>query len=112
MTKYSLLIIIILYNTVLFSQEKSNDKFIIKGEVIDELSNPIEYSTVVLFNKKDSSFVIGTTTDKKGKFKLDKIKAGNYYLKCDFLGYKTYIINDISGQLEFQTIKLKQIIQN
>ena len=56
MTKYSLLIIIILYNTVLFSQEKSNDKFIIKGEVIDELSNPIEYSTVVLFNKFLSLF--------------------------------------------------------
>ena len=52
---------------------------------------PLEFANVVL-QTADSVFITGTTTDGKGRFMLDKVKAGDYLLAVSSLGYETQYI--------------------
>ncbi len=65
-------------------------KITIKGVVRDELTHePLSYAAVVLFDGKTNRIIQGTLADEKGIFLLPKIKPGNYYIKVDFIGYKS-----------------------
>lgn len=82
------------------------------GNVVDAKSNqPVEYASLAIFSKKDSSLINGTITDNSGKFKLDGIKPGNYYLSISFIGYETFTLNNITlasnEQKNVGTIKLQ-----
>jgi outer membrane receptor protein involved in Fe transport len=60
----------------------------ISGKVVDEATQTsIEYVSVKLISIKDSSIVSGIYTDSDGKFLLEKIPLGTYYLKMTFVGY-------------------------
>ncbi|OFY28502.1 MAG: hypothetical protein A2275_19185 [Bacteroidetes bacterium RIFOXYA12_FULL_35_11] len=68
----------------------------IYGSVIDKQSEvPIEYANVILHRVKDSSLVTGGITDKKGRFVIDKVPPGNFYLKVQFIGYAPIIVPGI-----------------
>ena len=61
---------------------------VISGVLYDETTKErVEYGNVVLYRVKDSSMVTGTVTDTKGKFLLEKIAPGKYFLKASFIGY-------------------------
>lgn len=65
-------------------------KITIKGVVKDELTHkPLPYATVVLFDSRTNKIIQGTLADEKGVFLLSKIKPGKYYVKVDFIGYKS-----------------------
>ena len=49
----------------------------------------IPYVNVVVKNEKDSAFVSGTVTGEDGRFTLEKIKPGSYFLEISFMGYET-----------------------
>ena len=67
----------------------------IKGTIIDAKSNAnLEYSSVALYQKNDSSLVTGTVTDDEGFFEL-KAKPGNYYLTVQFVGYNSQSVQNI-----------------
>ena len=69
----------------------------IKGVVIDEQDQtPIEYVNVVLFKSKDSSMVDGTVTDIDGRYTLDKVPFGKYYLEFDFIGFRKKTVENIT----------------
>lgn len=69
----------------------------ITGILIDEkTSSPIEYGNIVLFRQRDSSMVTGTISNKEGKFTLDKIPPGRFYLQASFIGYSGFTINEIT----------------
>ena len=53
---------------------------------------PLEFANVVL-QTTDSVFVLGTTTDGKGSFVLDKVKSGDYLLVISSLGYETQYVS-------------------
>lgn len=87
----------------------------VKGEVFgtimdSALAMPMEYVSVALYNKKDSSVVNGGITNSKGKFNITSIPAGNYYLSVSFVGYQTRIINDVSISEEKSIYNLKTIL--
>ena len=64
----------------------------IKGLVKDGRNKePLEFANVVL-QTLDSVFITGTTTDGKGHFALDKVKAGDYLLAISSLGYETQYV--------------------
>lgn len=66
----------------------------------------LEFANVVL-QTADSVFITGTTTDGKGRFMLDKVKAGDYLLAVSSLGYETqYIALDGFNK----SIDLKEIL--
>ena len=62
----------------------------IKGMVSDK-NNPLEYVNVILTKTVDTTKVIKfVTTDIAGKFLIDKIELGNYAVKFQLIGYKSY----------------------
>jgi len=76
----------------------------IKGVAIDEQAqSPIEYVNVVLFKAKDSSMVDGTVTDMDGRYSLDKVAFGKYYLEFDFIGFRKKIVEDVTITPQSQT---------
>ncbi len=78
--------ILILFSESLFSQEKTNT---VTGIVIDKFSKqPIEFASIQLIRKDDSTVISTTLTDKKGKFIINKISGGNYILRSSFIGYE------------------------
>ncbi|MEA2042634.1 MAG: TonB-dependent receptor [Bacteroidota bacterium] len=48
----------------------------------------IEYARIALFALPDSNLVTGTITNAEGKFIINKLKRGRYYIEVDFIGYR------------------------
>ncbi len=62
---------------------------VIAGTVLDNQTlKPLPGATVII---TDSDPLIGTTTDTLGKFRLQRLKIGQYRLKISFVGYATTI---------------------
>jgi len=60
-------------------------QFSLKGRVYDSGNNKSLPGATVMI---DNTFK-ATATDKKGKFTISKLKAGDYIVKISFIGYKT-----------------------
>lgn len=69
----------------------------------------VEYASVVLFRSADSSLVTGSLTDAKGKFLIEKIAPGKYYIRVQFIGYENTIIPNLSISTKNADIKLGNI---
>lgn len=78
-----------------FSQEKpQGQKVKVTGKVIEKATNqPLEYASVYAQNTKNPSMVSGGMTDAKGEFSFE-VPAGVYYIKIEFLGFKTVEFKD------------------
>lgn len=62
----------------------------ISGKVIDaELNEPIPYATISI-NDLEGNLISGNTSGDDGNFVIDKVNAGEYTLKVQFIGYKPY----------------------
>ena len=46
--------------------------------------------TVILTNTADTNNKTGSTTDANGNFGIDNVKPGNYSLRLDYVGYKSF----------------------
>ncbi len=83
----------------------------INGRITDAASNePLEYASVALYKKSDSTLVTGVITNHEGNFRIEKLGPGQYYLRIQFLGYERKQTGSItvgSGQsLPFVNISL------
>lgn len=68
----------------------------IAGTLIDEQSGkPIEYGNVALYRFRDSSLVTGTISNNQGKFVLENVGIGRYFIKISFIGFDTKIIDSV-----------------
>ncbi len=62
----------------------------ISGQVSDiQTHDAIDYASVAVYKSGDSSLVTGVITNESGKFRIDNLTPGNYYLRTQFLGYVT-----------------------
>lgn len=68
---------------------------VVSGNIVDDSGKPIEYASVALFSKRDSSVVAGSMSNSKGEFKLSGLKLGVYSLRIKFLGFKAKVISPI-----------------
>ena len=84
MKKQLLLALIFLASAKIFAQGTGT----IEGTVLDGTGKPVEFATVLLLQRADSSLVKGAITDAKGAYLFDAIKYGNYLLKVKMLGSK------------------------
>ena len=83
--KFFLSIISFFLVTNSFSQNSS-----IEGEIVGSSSQtPLEYASISVYSADGNKLITGTLSDVKGIFKVQKIKAGNYFLKIQFIGYET-----------------------
>jgi outer membrane cobalamin receptor len=82
----------------------------ISGVVLDSISGkPVEYATVALFRKNNKELVNGTITQKNGRFFMEKITPGRYFIKISFMGYEDKIIPDIMITKDKHIINLHKI---
>ncbi len=73
-------------------------KFQIKGILLDSTTHqPMDYTSVALYDLPDSGVVSGTISDSTGYFRIRDIPRGSYFLKIRFVGYNTVIIGDINS---------------
>jgi outer membrane receptor protein involved in Fe transport len=83
---------------------------IITGILHDGSTNEhVEFASVVLFRTSDSTMVTGSLTDAKGKFILEKLKPGKYYIRIQFIGYENKIITNLNISTQNANIKLGDI---
>jgi outer membrane receptor protein involved in Fe transport len=77
----------------------------ISGKVIDEeTGEPLEYVSIAVYTSEDESLVTGTITDTQGKFAINGISKGEYYLEVTFIGYNKQVKKGIdiqAGRTEF-----------
>ena len=59
----------------------------IRGKVIDlSDKSPLEFANITL-QTADSAFITGTTTDSKGLFRIEKVKAGDYQVSVSSIDF-------------------------
>src|SRR5580693_782806 len=78
------------------SQSSVNESFPggISGTVLDSVSKqPIEYSTVSLFEEGNAKPVNGSLSNEQGKFKLGMNNTGYYDILVESIGYTSYSVH-------------------
>lgn len=81
---------IIFISTFIYSQNLTQT---VRGTVVDMDNNlPIIGAEIIMVN---SNPLIGTTTDERGNFKLEKIPIGRVTLNLSYLGYENQMIPNI-----------------
>lgn len=102
MLKNLLIILLVILSQITISQNRSgNQKGMmisgkISGIVIDaQTKQIIEYCNIILLNLRDSSMVNGTISGTGGKFVIENVKPGIYFLKASYIGYDSRIIDSI-----------------
>lgn len=70
-------------------------KATITGQVIEKSSQaPLEFATITILSKRDSSIAGGIVTDTEGKFSIE-VRPGRYFAQVEFIGYKPFVIESI-----------------
>lgn len=86
----------------------------LSGVILDEnTEEPVEFATIGIYNKQDSSLVTGSITDDSGKFSVKDIPLGDYYVDIRFIGYSNARIDKVNinasqSQVDLGNIELKQ----
>lgn len=91
----------LLFSTVAVSQN------LIKGQLLEaSTSTPIDFATVTLKQKADSTLILGATTENGGFFLIDS-PSKDVYLEVSFIGFENLVIEDID--LSSRSIDLGKI---
>ncbi|MGQ1909929.1 outer membrane beta-barrel protein [Marinifilum sp. RC60d5] len=65
---------------------------IIQGKIIEsQHKKPLEFATISVYSVKDSSFIKGAISNKKGVFVINQLKAGEYFLKVEYIGFNSFV---------------------
>jgi hypothetical protein len=64
-------------------------KATLRGQVLDEAHQPLEFANVLLLRAADSSLVKSTLSDGKGGFEFADLLPGEYRVRAQQLGYRT-----------------------
>ncbi|HVG16890.1 MAG TPA: TonB-dependent receptor [Chitinophagaceae bacterium] len=88
----------------------------ISGQVKSKSNKSVlPFVNVVLKTEKDSSFVIGTIANDEGRFALEGVKTGNYYVEVSYVGYEVkrhpVLAGSLSAFLDLGTIELSNDTQ-
>ena len=89
-------IIIILFSlfSVVYAQAPSLSIF---GSVQDKSSKvAMEYCTVSLYNAETDALITGVVSGLDGKFTLDNLKPGAYYIEVSFIGFEAKRVDNIT----------------
>lgn len=95
-------IILFLFSTVSFPQDIK-----IKGKLVDEENQSVNYANIVLRNA-DSIFIAGTVSDKNGNFTFPKLEKTSYILSASLIGYTplTLQLRNLQENLDLGTLHL------
>ncbi|MES2794332.1 MAG: outer membrane beta-barrel family protein [Bacteroidota bacterium] len=93
---------------------KGNSK--VTGYIINEsVSKAVEYASVALYNSATKKPADGTMADEKGKFSMNKVAPGKYYLMISFIGFENKTIDSITVEkgkdVDLGVIKMKESVR-
>lgn len=80
----------------------------ISGNIIDDEQKPVEFCNIILHKYDDNQFINGALTNEEGRFTIENIDNGEYFIELVFLGFKTDTLSDIN--IEEKEIKLLENI--
>ena len=84
----------------------------ITGVVRDtETHERIPFATVSVFNG-NFDLVTGTTSNDKGKFKIDKLEFGNYQLVISFIGYGADTLKTVTLSESHPAVNVGEVVLN
>ncbi len=90
---YYFVIFILLILPFVHAQNKS---YIIKGFLVDSKTNKgIEFANIALHKSHEYTVLTCSASGKNGEFIIPNVPAGKYYVKINFIGYKTRILSNI-----------------
>jgi outer membrane receptor protein involved in Fe transport len=112
----SLFSALILISVNLVAQNHSS-RSVVGTVLIESTKKPLEFVNVVVLNQSDSTLVTGAVTDDKGKFEIDNVPIGIYFIKYSLLGYEEKQSDDFSiepkqSEMDFGKIYLKETALN
>lgn len=82
------LIFILIGLAVFYPVFAQQGKTTVSGTVIDKNTQlSVEFANVLLIKLPDSAIINGTITDKKGRFSIDEVIPGNYFIRYSYIGY-------------------------
>ncbi len=81
---------------------------LIIGIVIDDQDKPLPYTTVLLYNNKDS-LINGYLTDTTGLFLLKDIPFGTYSVEVKFVGFEAKKLTNIHVSKQQRIVKIGKI---
>jgi iron complex outermembrane recepter protein len=68
----------------------------ISGKIIDQSTKePLEFASIAIYSQEDSTLLDGGITDQNGKFFIQNLPYGKFYLIASFLGYSSQTITSI-----------------
>jgi len=66
------------------------------GVIQDSISSqPLEFTTVMLYSSSDDEAIQGTTSNTEGGFAIEGVEVGKYYALFSFVGYKQKRIDNV-----------------
>jgi len=68
----------------------------IRGIILNDKKQPIEFANITLFKPNDSLPIATTLSDSLGVFTFSNVSENNYIIEISYLGYVTDTIKDIS----------------
>jgi outer membrane receptor protein involved in Fe transport len=83
------LAVVLLMSANLYGQS-SSDGLVVGKLIAQSTKEPLEFGSAALYKLPDSVFAAGTMTDAEGKFYINNIPNGEYYLSCGLIGFKQY----------------------
>ncbi len=64
----------------------------LKGTLINQDKEPVEFANVALYSLPDSVMIMGTVSDVNGDFSLNANSSDNAFLEISFIGYETQFV--------------------
>ncbi len=109
--------LLILFVLACMSVNGQSPKVLVTATIKNASTNEqLSFVNIILRSQKDSSQISGTVTDEKGRFKLDSLVAGKYYLVFNYVGfqskYQQLIVGDLNSVIDLGDIFLQQESQS
>ncbi len=89
----------------------------ITGIILDAKDQtPIEYAYIILYSQIDSVQAAGTISVDGGRFLIDNVRPGRYYLEIKYMGFNTFITHDLqigrrNRRIDLGEIQLEESLQ-
>lgn len=68
----------------------SQDLPTLRGLVVSETKTPLPFATIQLMSSLDSSMAKGAITDREGRYLIENVPKGNYWIRASMVGYETF----------------------
>jgi len=85
---------------------------VVKGRVMDENNQPVEYATAVLKNSKTNKFITGAVCNYKGEYVIEEVEPGEYVLSTKMIGYEKKELQKIVVHKNQNRVIEKNVVMN